>query len=190
MFGSAIEQIKAFNAREFLTQLVSLAFVLCSALIIWKSMAIYTNCESPIVVVLTGSMEPAFFRGDILFLSLGNQPILLGDIVVYKLEGKDIPIVHRVIRVHNVQNETSLFSGHKNEDLKFLTKGDNNQRDDRFGIYNNGMEWLNREHIVGRVKTILPYVGMVTIIMNDFPAVKYVVVGILIILVLTNKEQN
>ncbi|KAL9656297.1 hypothetical protein ABK040_007910 [Willaertia magna] len=173
--------------REFMVQLLSLCFVLCSALVIWKALSIYTNCESPIVVVLTGSMEPAFFRGDILFLSLGSQPIQLGDIMVYKLEGKEIPIVHRVIRVHNKYNTTSLFESEK-DDLKVLTKGDNNSRDDRFGIYNNGMEWLTRKEIVGRVKAILPYVGMVTIIMNDYPAVKYVVVGLLILLVLTNRE--
>jgi signal peptidase len=58
------------------------------------------------------------------------------------------------------------------EDTYVLTKGDNNQRDDRYGIYNADMEWLRKEHIIGRVQGILPYVGMVTIIMNDYPWVK------------------
>lgn len=40
-----------------------------SALMIWKSLMVLTMSESPVVVVLTGSMEPAYFRGDILFLS-------------------------------------------------------------------------------------------------------------------------
>ncbi|EFC50770.1 predicted protein [Naegleria gruberi] len=188
MFSSLSEQFKGFNAREFLSQIVSLAFVLCSALIIWKSLSIYTNCQSPIVVVLTGSMEPAFYRGDILFLSLSSDPVHIGDIVVYKLEGKEIPIVHRVIRLHNTHNQTNLFEGKEDENVKILTKGDHNPHDDRYGIYNPGLQWLNRGHIVGRVKSILPYVGMVTIIMNDYPSVKYVVVGVLILLVLTNKE--
>jgi signal peptidase I len=43
----------------------------------------------------SGSMEPAYWRGDILFLYLGNEPFRVGDVVVYKLPGKDIPIVHR-----------------------------------------------------------------------------------------------
>lgn len=43
----------------------------------------------------SGSMEPGFWRGDILFLHLGSEPFRVGDIVVYKLPGKDIPIVHR-----------------------------------------------------------------------------------------------
>jgi len=39
------------------------------------------------VVVLSGSMEPAYFRGDILFLSNWDEPVLSGDVIVYKLWG-------------------------------------------------------------------------------------------------------
>ena len=46
-------------------------------------------------------MEPAFFRGDLLFLTnYKEEPIRVGDIVVFKVEGREIPIVHRVIIVH------------------------------------------------------------------------------------------
>ena len=34
----------------------------------------------------------------------------------------------------------------------------------------------------------MPYVGMVTIIMNDYPALKYVLIGVLGLLVMTSKE--
>lgn len=46
-----------------------------------------------------------------------SDPIRAGDITVFKIEGRDIPIVHRVIKVHEKSNE----------ETKFLTKGDNNQ---------------------------------------------------------------
>ena len=69
-----------------------------------------------------------------------------------------------------------------------LTKGDNNARDDRYGIYNEDMEWLRTEHFIGEVKGILAYVGMVTIIMNDYPWVKFAVIGFLGLLILTQKE--
>jgi len=52
-----------------------------------------------VVVVLSGSMEPGFHRGDILFLNMGLQPVRTGEIVVFNLDGRDIPIVHRVIKV-------------------------------------------------------------------------------------------
>lgn len=55
--------------------------------------------------------------------------------------------------------------------LKFLTKGDNNQVDDR-GLYAHGQLWLTKADMVGRAKGLLPYVGMVTIVMNDYPNFK------------------
>lgn len=43
-------------------------------------------------------MEPAFQRGDLLFLWNRSPTTELGEVVVYNVRGKDIPIVHRVIR--------------------------------------------------------------------------------------------
>ena len=88
---------------------------------IWKGLGLITNTESPIVVVLrhvfsspqieieidhvlccSGSMEPAFYRGDLLFLTNPvDQKYHTGDITVYKIPGADIPIVHRVLETHN-----------------------------------------------------------------------------------------
>jgi signal peptidase len=55
----------------------------------------------PVYLPSSGSMEPAFFRGDLLFLTnYQDDPITIGEIVVFKIEGRDIPIVHRVLKVH------------------------------------------------------------------------------------------
>ena len=48
--------------------------------------------------------------------------------------------------------------------------------------------YINKEHIIGRAKGYLPYIGMVTIIMNDYPIVKYMLVGLMGLFVLTTKE--
>ena len=52
--------------------------------------------------VRSGSMEPAFQRGDILILD--NQPtrISAGEIVVYNVDGRSVPIVHRVLETHEL----------------------------------------------------------------------------------------
>lgn len=107
--------------------------IIFSALMIWKGLMVVTGSESPIVVVLSGSMEPAFYRGDLLFLTnYKSDPIRVGEILVFKvgcpccravigqaissgslrraaplahlfpwqIEGRDIPIVHRVLKLH------------------------------------------------------------------------------------------
>ena len=76
------------------------ALIVTSALMSWKSLMLATGSESPVVVVLSGSMEPSFFRGDILFLNLGTAPVRTGEIVVYNADDKAIPVVHRIIQLH------------------------------------------------------------------------------------------
>ena len=102
--------IRSMNVRQLTLQLLSLTLIVTSALMIWKSLCLYTHSESPVVVVLSGSMEPAFKRGDILFLSLKKikeediedeeRKTRVGEIIVFSIDGREIPIVHRVIKSH------------------------------------------------------------------------------------------
>lgn len=86
---------------QFIYQVLSFGMIVSSALMIWKGLMVVTGSESPIVVVLSGSMEPAFHRGDLLFLTnYPDEPVRVGEIVVFKVEGRDIPIVHRVLKLH------------------------------------------------------------------------------------------
>lgn len=55
-------------------------------------------------------MEPAFHRGDLLFLTNRvEDPIRVGEIVVFRIEGREIPIVHRVLKIHEKYVQTTLF---------------------------------------------------------------------------------
>ncbi|VFV44248.1 signal peptidase complex catalytic [Lynx pardinus] len=171
--------LRKMNKRQLYYQVLNFAMIVSSALMIWKGLIVLTGSESPIVVVLSGSMEPAFHRGDLLFLTnFREDPIRAGEIVVFKVEGRDIPIVHRVIKVHEKDNG----------DIKFLTKGDNNEVDDR-GLYKEGQNWLEKKDVVGRARGFLPYVGMVTIIMNDYPKFKYALLAVMGAYVLLKRES-
>lgn len=86
------------NTRQSLAQILNFALVLSTAFMMWKGLSVLSNSSSPIVVVLSGSMEPAFQRGDLLFLWNRAPRTELGEVVVYNVRGKDIPIVHRVVR--------------------------------------------------------------------------------------------
>eukprot|EP01025_Chloroclados_australasicus_P026089 TRINITY_DN25922_c0_g1_i2.p1 TRINITY_DN25922_c0_g1~~TRINITY_DN25922_c0_g1_i2.p1 ORF type:complete len:192 (+),score=24.52 TRINITY_DN25922_c0_g1_i2:168-743(+) len=174
--------LRNMSFREFAQQVVQLGLVVSSALIIWRILMLVTGSESPVVVVLSGSMEPAFQRGDILFLNMGKAPVRMGEIVVFNVDGRDIPIVHRVITVHEKGGENAGA-------IDVLTKGDNNYGDDRV-LYKKGQRWLNQEHIMGRAVGYLPYVGMVTIIMNDYPYIKILLISVLGLFVIIGKEPQ
>jgi signal peptidase len=106
-------------------------------------------------------MEPAFYRGDLLFLTNpAGELYKTGDITVYKIPGADIPIVHRVLETHDVKpkkKRTKKASSESSTPIevvtvnqRLLTKGDNNYVDD-IELY-QGLEWLERKHIVGKVR--------------------------------------
>ncbi|KAI3378073.1 hypothetical protein SNEBB_007175 [Seison nebaliae] len=173
------DELKRMNRRQVLFQALNFGLIVSSALMIWKFMMVITGSGSPVVVVLSGSMEPAFFRGDLLLLrNIPEEPVTVGDIAVFKLKEREIPIVHRVISVH--QNNDS--------DVHFLTKGDNNEVDDR-ALYDRGQLWLTKNELLGKPTGHLPYVGMVTIIMNDYPQLKIVVLGVLSLFVFLHREN-
>lgn len=151
-------------------------------------------------------MEPAFYRGDLLFLTNpASEQYKTGDITIYRTgdrNGPDIPIVHRVIETHDMPlcaPESFAFTKPTRRQPKLpaqctdkvprqlmLTKGDNNYADD-LELY-RGLDWLERKHIVGKVKGFLPYIGYVTIAMNDFPQLKYALLGGLGLLALIQRE--
>lgn len=200
---------------------MNLAMIVFSALMIWKGFMAATGSDSPVVVVLSGSMEPAFQRGDILLLDNNKDDIHVGDIVVFKIAGacpdktgarlsrtlsvgrycctprctpahslnhgrtprtgREIPIVHRVLRVH------AHRGAHGDGSVDYLTKGDNNKIDDR-DLYAPGQLWLKRSEIIGRAIASVPYVGAVTILLNDYPPLKVALVAIMALFVLTGKE--
>ncbi|KAK2459821.1 hypothetical protein APHAL10511_008142 [Amanita phalloides] len=204
MFSEELKTFRRLGFRHVLLQILNFASVIASGLMIWKGLGLLTNSESPIVVVLSGSMEPAFYRGDLLFLT--NPPLeryQSGDITVYKIPGNEIPIVHRVLETHDIAPKKSKRSRRsKSDDVEqasgsttqapqppkqlLLTKGDNNHIDD-ITLY-QGLEWLERKHIIGKVRGFIPYVGYVTIAMNDFPQLKFALLGGLGLLALLQRE--
>ncbi|MEQ2224676.1 Signal peptidase complex catalytic subunit S11A [Ilyodon furcidens] len=173
-----LDDVRRMNKRQLYYQVLNFGMIVSSALMIWKGLMVVTGSESPIVVVLSGSMEPAFHRGDLLFLTNRvEDPIRVGEIVVFRIEGREIPIVHRVLKIHEKENG----------DIKFLTKGDNNAVDDR-GLYKQGQHWLEKKDVVGRARGFVPYIGIVTILMNDYPKFKYAVLFMLGLFVLVHRE--
>lgn len=174
MFSS----IANMQPRQLAAQILNFALVLSTAFMLWKGLSVFTDSSSPIVVVLSGSMEPAFQRGDLLFLWNRGMDTQVGEIVVYNVRGKDIPIVHRVIR---------RFGG-GSQPLQLLTKGDNNAADDT-ELYARGQSYLDREKdVIGSVVGYVPFVGYVTILLSEYPWLKTAMLVLMALTVVLQRE--
>jgi signal peptidase len=71
---------------------------------LYLGLCIVTNSTHPILVVSSESMEPTFYRGDIIFLWNRQEIIRVGDIPVVWFSGKKEPMVHRAIKVEHHQS--------------------------------------------------------------------------------------
>ncbi|KAG6549407.1 hypothetical protein Mapa_009126 [Marchantia paleacea] len=156
---------RSTNVRRFLEEALDLGKAIGLAVVIWQSLIYVTGSPTPVVVVLTGSMEPGIRPGDILILrTVDARPVRAGDIVVFKLVDREIPIVHRLIRVHE-----DRLTG----EVELLTKGDANLSDDLI-LYGPDLQWIRREHLLGRVVWLVPYVGKITLLLSRYKIVKYI----------------
>ena len=83
-------------------------------------------------VVVSGSMEPAFYRGDIVlvekadFLGINEfnaSDVKVGDVVVYDAAWYHQPVIHRIINITDI-NGTTMY----------VIKGDNNDSPDPYYV--------------------------------------------------------
>ncbi|XP_049566966.1 signal peptidase complex catalytic subunit SEC11A-like [Orcinus orca] len=167
------------NKRQLYYQVLNFGKTVSSAPVPWKGLTVITGRESPVAVVLGGSTERAFHRGDFLFLAsrVEDHPVGVEEIVVFRIEGREVPTVHRVLKIHEKQNGP----------VKFLTKGGNTVVDAR-GLYRQGRHWLEKNDVVRTARGFVPYTGVGTILVSDYPKFQCAVLFLLGLFVLVHRE--
>lgn len=105
------------NSVRYLRDVLEVVLAFIIAWIFYQGLAIATGTSTPIVSVVSESMEPVLHRGDLVFVVAPKQ-LQVGDIVIYqKNSGGQFTIIHRIVR--------------KNDDGSYVIKGDNNAVADR-----------------------------------------------------------
>jgi signal peptidase len=113
------------------------AFMLNNVILVYA-----LNTNTPVVAVFSGSMEPTFYKGDMIVVK-GVENVSIGDIIVFDVPNKQYPIIHRVYEIDN---------------NIILTKGDNNMNVDPWRTSVN--------NIHGKAIVKIPVLGWVKIIFN------------------------
>ena len=113
-------------------------------------------------VVVSGSMEPTFYRGDIVVVEKTNflgihefnpNDAKIGDIIVYNAVWFPDPVIHRII------NEITV-----NGSKYFVIKGDNNKTNPVPDFYLVSPSQITDKVItVGNQPFIIPKIGYITI---------------------------
>ena len=110
-------------------------------------------------VVVSGSMEPVFYRGDIVAVEKTNllgiqefnpKDVQVGDIVVYNAKWFNQPVIHRIIDINEINGKTV-----------YEIKGDNNNRSDPY--------YVTADQIQAKVikwgdkPVVIPYIGTISL---------------------------
>jgi signal peptidase len=173
MDGGAILR-RLLGPRGAVSQLVLLGLLLAHALMAYTAAEAAAGAALTPRVVLSGSMEPAFGRGDLLLFRWNNggdndDPIRAGDVVLFEPARGDVDVVHRVIEVRDRPDGGGA---------DVLTKGDSNGVDDYSG-YLYDEPWLQRHQVMAKAVGYLPKAGWLNVAMVDKPMVRKAVVGVL-----------
>src|SRR4051812_36167434 len=87
--------------RGMLYRVFPTARVIATVFVLWACLRIITDSRCPIMVVSSASMEPTFYRGDVIILWNRQKSISTGDIPVVWFTGRPLPMVHRAVRVYD-----------------------------------------------------------------------------------------
>ena len=110
-------------------------------------------------VVVSGSMEPAFYRGDIVLVEKADffgihefnpTDVKVGDVVVYDAAWYEQPVIHRIIDIVDI-NGTTMYK----------IKGDNNDSPDPYYVKANQI----KEKVVtfGDNLVVIPKIGYLSL---------------------------
>lgn len=151
---------RAWSKEELKEVVISIVVVLLIPLLFIKGLGLILGTPTPLVSVISHSMDPTFTRGDMLILKgVDPKEIEIGDIVVYDRPGSKYPIVHRVI-------ERKEYAGK----VYIITKGDNNYYPDTGWVRipgSNPEYWIPAEAVRGKVIAIVPKLGYPSILFRE-----------------------
>lgn len=113
-------------------------------------------------VILTGSMEPVIYPGDVILIKKLTKEeevykLKEGDIITFKIE--DITITHRIKEIKSDE------AGN----LSFVTKGDNNDTEDSWIVLPNDLR--------GTVRNVVPKVGLPVLLIHSVNNIPEGVIG-------------
>lgn len=115
-------------------------------------------------VVVSGSMEPVFYRGDVVVIQKANflgiselntSDLNVGDIVIYDATWFPEPVIHRIIFKGNLPDGT----------LYYKTKGDNNPTPDPVVVYPEQVQAkvISFGEPPGQTPLVIPKIGYITL---------------------------
>lgn len=112
------------------------------------------------MAVMSGSMEPNLYRGDLMLVNILDNTFDNGEVIVFTIQSRPYPIVHRIISQNIVDGK-----------IRYKTKGDANSADDT-QLYNPEQPYVASKDIIGTVVLSIPYLAYPILWIQEFLWIK------------------
>ena len=140
----------SISAARIKKELIDIGIAVALFLLIQGVLYAALGVFPPYRAISSGSMEPVYYEGDVVLLKKVDPAHLdIGDIIVFEDRDGGIPIVHRIVEVH--EEEGTLY---------FVTKGDNNAFKD---TYYSPLKGVPESKVIGSPVLRIPKVGWISI---------------------------
>ncbi|ASA78342.1 MULTISPECIES: signal peptidase I [Thermococcus] len=145
-----------------------LAWILIALLAVFTlqvGLKVALHTDSPLVIVVSESMEPVFYRGDVVLLKGISEEniddVHLNDVIVYKRPGYEYPIIHRVREIKTVELDGKV-------EKCFVTWGDNNWAPDPDYPTPYGMiPCVPAYAVEDKALLVFPKIGLIPLIIRE-----------------------
>ncbi|MCK4243985.1 signal peptidase I [Candidatus Bathyarchaeota archaeon] len=185
-----VSEIKKFvkKNRSKIELIGLIVFIYLTPQVLWFGLQFTLNTEYPFATVEGESMLPTYVEGDLILTQGINDEgeLSVGEVIIFRRPGNwDFVIIHRIINKEYYETEEQWY---------FQTKGDNNATPDRFSTTYKG--WVPDSHIIGRVITKIPYLGLIFMTMQTkigpftLSIILQVVIIALILIVYLKEEKE
>ncbi|MEA3342641.1 MAG: signal peptidase I [archaeon] len=143
--------------RRIKREFVIFAYVLLAIFFFWVILGFVLKTDTPVVIISSGSMEPALSAGDVVFVrGTDTGDLRVGDVIVYNCPSKkDLCVRENELLAHRIVeiNETNGIK----------TKGDANDRVDRWLV---GFSWVK-----GNMFFRIPFLGKPIVVLRQIMGV-------------------
>jgi signal peptidase I len=102
--------VKRVTKNEYVETFVNIVFALLFAWIVYSLLGFLFQTSMPLVIVYSASMEPSFFRGDVMALFKPSQNDFFGQVVFLDENISNVPVNKFVSSEYDSENRLVSFS--------------------------------------------------------------------------------
>lgn len=154
-----------------------LIFIVVIAIVGWIGLKLLFGADNPFYVVVSGSMVPKLYIGDLVIINhIRFDKLKVGDIIVFKARiengQEEGAIIHRINSIRPIGNSVIV-----------IAKGDANL------VSMPGVDFpITNENYIGKVVYVIPKAGVAVRFIS--PPVNYIIFGIIIVVVVLKLRKR